>query len=73
VGLGLGKLLEPLHQSVGDGHAGELGIVATVGTGVGVATVSMCVSIREGYQGKGGGGGEGESRAIELTRGGKRE
>lgn len=37
-GLGLGDLLEALHESVGDGHTGELGIVATVGAGVGVAT-----------------------------------
>lgn len=38
VGLGLGELLEALHQSVGDGHTRELGIVATVGSGLGVAT-----------------------------------
>jgi len=35
--LGLGELLESLHQSVCDGHTGELGIVATVRSGLGVA------------------------------------
>lgn len=38
VGLGLGELLESLHQSVCDGHAGKLGIVTTVGTGLRVTT-----------------------------------
>ena len=32
-----GKVLEHLHQGVGDGHAGEL-LLATVGTGLRVAT-----------------------------------
>ena len=39
VGLVLSELLEALHQGVGDGHAGELGIVATVGSGLGVTSV----------------------------------
>lgn len=34
VGLSLGELLELLHQGVGDGHTGELGIVTTVCTGL---------------------------------------
>lgn len=38
LGLRLGELLESLHQGVGDGHARELGIVATVGTGLRVTT-----------------------------------
>lgn len=37
LGLDLGKLLKALHESIGDGHAGELGIVPTVSTGLGVA------------------------------------
>lgn len=44
VGFGLGKLLNALHQSVGDGHAGEFGIVASVGSGLGVTTASHVVS-----------------------------
>ena len=39
VGLLLGELLESLHQGVCDGHAGELGIVATVRSGLGVTTI----------------------------------
>ena len=38
LGLGLGELLEALHEGVGDGHAGEFGIMTTVGSGLGVAT-----------------------------------
>ena len=38
LGLGLGELLKALHESIGDGHTGELGIVTTVGTGLGVTT-----------------------------------
>lgn len=45
VGLGLGKLLDALHQSVGDGHTRELGIMTTVGTGLGVTTVKELVSL----------------------------
>lgn len=41
VGLILGELLEALHEGVGDGHAGELGIVASVGSGLGVTTMKM--------------------------------
>jgi hypothetical protein len=37
-GFTLGKLLEALHQGVGDGHTGELGIVSSVGSGLGVTT-----------------------------------
>lgn len=44
VGLGLGKLLDALHQSVGDGHTGEFGIVASVGSGLGVTTGNRVVS-----------------------------
>lgn len=38
VGLGLGELLKALHEGICDGHAGELGIVAAVCPGLGVAT-----------------------------------
>jgi hypothetical protein len=38
--LGLGQFLVSLHQSVGDGHSGELGIVTTVGSGEGVSTIA---------------------------------
>jgi hypothetical protein len=41
LGLCLGQLLESLHQSVCDGHSGELGIVTTVGTGEGVTTAAV--------------------------------
>jgi hypothetical protein len=34
----LGKILESLHQSVCDGHTRELGIVTTVGSGLGVTS-----------------------------------
>lgn len=44
VWLGLGKLLDALHQSVGDGHTREFGIVASVGSGLGVTTVHQVVS-----------------------------
>jgi hypothetical protein len=44
VRLALGELLEPLHQSIGDGHTRELGIMATVGAGEGVATRGAIVS-----------------------------
>ena len=46
VGLLLGKLFESLHQSICDGHTGELCVVTTVGSGLGVTTgelVSMCM------------------------------
>lgn len=36
--LGLRQLLYSLHESVGDGHTGEFGIMATVRTGEGVAS-----------------------------------
>lgn len=41
----LGQLLESLHQSVCDGHTGELGIVATVSSGLGVSTVGLLVVV----------------------------
>lgn len=47
VGLGLGKLLDALHQSIGDGHTRELGIMTTVGTGLGVTTVKEVVSFMQ--------------------------
>lgn len=34
VGLVLGELLDALHEGIGDGHTRELGIVATVGSGL---------------------------------------
>lgn len=44
MGFGLSKLLDALHQSVSDGHAGEFGIVASVGSGLGVTTANHVVS-----------------------------
>ena len=44
----LSQLFESLHQSVCDGHAGELGIVATVGTRLGVTTVKVSTCVRCG-------------------------
>jgi hypothetical protein len=38
MGLLLGKLLQSLHQRICDSHAGELGIVTTVGSGLRMAT-----------------------------------
>lgn len=38
--LSLVELFETLHEGIGDGHSWELGIVATVGTGLGVTTQS---------------------------------
>ena len=43
--LGLGELLQTLHERIGNGHTGELGIVATVRTGLGVTT-ARTVSIQ---------------------------
>lgn len=54
VGLAFAELLQPLHQGVGDGHSGELGIVAPMRPGLRVTTamVSDCtVSMRCGWGG----------------------
>lgn len=47
VGLVLGQLLNALHESICDGHTRELGIVATVGSGLGVATEEMLASVHK--------------------------
>lgn len=45
LGLVLGKLLEALHQGVCNGHTGKLGIVSSVGSGLGVTTVTSQIRL----------------------------
>lgn len=49
IGLGLGQLLEALHESISNSHTGELGIVTTVGTGLGVTTAEGLLLARYCY------------------------
>lgn len=49
-GLVLSELLKALHESICDGHTGELGIVATVSTGLGMTADGLVRNTAETKQ-----------------------
>ncbi len=48
VRLRLGKLFYPLHESICDGHARELGVMATMGSGLGMSTAEQLERVGAG-------------------------